>query len=450
MAQMPPTAAAPIQVWARLRPSVDASRAGDAGGADQCGVLQVHPQTSTVTVPARLASQSHRTLDHAAEAWDFPVDGLLLPTASQDEVFERTAAPLVRSLVDGINGAMLAYGQTGAGKTHTMFGPGGDYRQRGIIARTVTQVFRQLAKVRGGSGGGGGGARVHLSALEIYNEQLVDMFNVPDVADRPRWDSVGKAGPGDGAALPNTRGEELIVADDRHGATFVRNLTVVPVENEEQALDLLFEAEMNRSIASHQINQRSSRSHFVMTVFVTHHDEDGALVRSKLHLVDLAGSERTDRTGSHGRVAREAGYINKSLSFLEQVVIALPEADSGDKRRDHIPYRRSKLTHLLKDSIGGNCQTLLLACVWPAAEHLEQTLGTLKFATRMKRIENTPVVNKSQADTADSLIVQRLQHQVNLPLQKVFHCLSFLCESPAAKSVPFLERVEPGPQRVGP
>ena len=194
--------------------------------------------------------------------------------------------------------------------------------------------------------------------------------------------------------------EELVVVEERDGsAVSVRNLTVHSVPTEEDALNLLFEAETNRSIASHTMNLKSSRSHFVLTIYLRRRVRNSAgdgedEVLSKLHLVDLAGSERVERTGSQGVVLREASFINKSLSFLEQVVVALAEAN--EHRRDHVPYRRSKLTHLLKDCLGGNCCTTLIACIWPASEHLEQTVGTLKFATRMRCVENSPVINSAK------------------------------------------------------
>ena len=120
-----------------------------------------------------------------------------------------------------------------------------------------------------------------------------------------------------------------------------------------------------------------------------------------------------ERTGSDGVLAREAGFINKSLSFLEQVVVALSEA--SENRREHVPYRRSKLTHLLRDSLGGNCRTTLVACVWPAVEHLDQTIGTLKFASRMRCVKNAPVMNASKSSRATGIAVDRLQKQAGNP-----------------------------------
>lgn len=139
------------------------------------------------------------------------------------------------------------------------------------------------------------------------------------------------------------------------------------------------------------LNKASSRSHCVFTIYIESRsrvESSDKVVYSKLNLVDLAGSERTKKTGSSGLTLKEATYINKSLSFLEQVVIAL-----CDKKRDHIPYRQSKLTNLLRDSLGGNCKTLMVANVWPEPSHLEETISTLKFATRMMRVSNEAIVN---------------------------------------------------------
>lgn len=171
----------------------------------------------------------------------------------------------------------------------------------------------------------------------------------------------------------------------------VKNARMVICDSEEDALNCLFEGELARTVSAHQLNLRSSRSHTVFTLHLESRsrvESTDKLVTSKLHLVDLAGSERTKKTGSVGVTLKEATFINKSLSFLEQVVIAL-----SSQSRDHIPYRQSRLTNLLRDSLGGNCKTVMIANVWPEASHLEETVSTLKFATRMMRVSNEAIVN---------------------------------------------------------
>eukprot|EP00958_Prasinococcus_capsulatus_P007707 scaffold707_cov399-Prasinococcus_capsulatus_cf.AAC.8 len=147
------------------------------------------------------------------------------------------------------------------------------------------------------------------------------------------------------------------------------------------------QGDSNRAIGEHHLNKESSRSHTIFTLSLeiqTHAGADST-VHSKLNLVDLAGSERLSRTGSEGLVAREAQFINKSLSFLEQVIVALGGTWTGDKRRGHIPYRSSKLTQLLKDSLGGNCNTVMIANVCSEPAHVLETLATFKFASRYSK-----------------------------------------------------------------
>jgi kinesin family protein 6/9 len=148
---------------------------------------------------------------------------------------------------------------------------------------------------------------------------------------------------------------------------------------------------LNRTVSEHQMNKHSSRSHCVFTLHIetrSRVESSDKVLFSKLNLVDLAGSERTKKTGSSGITLKEATFINKSLSYLEQVVIALCQSN-----RDHVPYRQSKLTNLLRDSLGGNTKTLMVANVWPEPTHLEETISTLKFATRMMRVSNEAIVN---------------------------------------------------------
>jgi kinesin family protein 6/9 len=182
---------------------------------------------------------------------------------------------------------------------------------------------------------------------------------------------------------------------------------MVVCDTEEDALNCLFEGELARTVSSHQLNQRSSRSHTVFTLHIESRsrvESSDKVVYSKLHLVDLAGSERTKKTGSSGLTLKEATFINKSLSFLEQVVIAL-----SSSTRDHIPYRQSKLTNLLRDSLGGNCKTVMVANVWPEGSHLEETVSTLKFATRMMRVSNEAIVNISMDK---HLMIKRYEKEI--------------------------------------
>lgn len=160
--------------------------------------------------------------------------------------------------------------------------------------------------------------------------------------------------------------------------------------NEEEALNHLFEGETRKTFAATQMNEQSSRAHCVYTLHIQSKpkmDNADKVINSKLHLVDLAGNERTKKLQEGDRV-KEANYINKSLTFLEQVVVA-----ACDNKKDHVPYRQSKLTNLLKSSIGGNCCTTLIANIWPEEGYLEETISTLRFASRMMKVQNEAKVN---------------------------------------------------------
>ncbi|XP_035172011.1 kinesin-like protein KIF9 [Oxyura jamaicensis] len=295
--------------------------------------------------------------------WSFRLDGVLHNT-SQELAYETVAKKLVADALAGYNGTIMCYGQTGAGKTYTMTGATAEYKHRGIIPRAIQQVFRAIARSVDSF------VTVRISYLEIYNETLFDLLAAPT-----------SSGTGD---------VQMAVVDCPRGV-YVKGLSVRPVSHEEDALNLLFEGETNRVIAEHSLNKNSSRSHCIFTIYIESRCRvfsDVRCVNSKINLIDLAGSERLSKTGSEGQVLKEATYINKSLSFLEQIVIAL-----ADPKRDHIPFRQSKLTHVLKDSLGGKCNTVLVANICGEALHVEETLSSLRFAARMRWITTEPVIN---------------------------------------------------------
>ncbi|XP_009470742.1 PREDICTED: kinesin-like protein KIF9 [Nipponia nippon] len=297
--------------------------------------------------------------------WSFRLDGVLHNT-SQELAYETVAKKLVSDALIGYNGTIMCYGQTGAGKTYTMTGATAEYKHRGIIPRAIQQVFKATADSVDPS------VTVRISYLEIYNETLSDLLST--------------------VTSNGTADTQMAVVDCPQGV-YVKGLSIHSVSHEEDALNLLFEGETNRVIAEHTLNKNSSRSHCIFTIYIESRFRvfsDVKCVHSKINLIDLAGSERLSKTGSEGQVLKEATYINKSLSFLEQIIIAL-----ADPKRDHIPFRRSKLTHVLKDSLGGNCNTVLVANICGEAVHVEETLSSLRFATRMKWITTEPVINET-------------------------------------------------------
>ncbi|XP_010135248.1 PREDICTED: kinesin-like protein KIF9, partial [Buceros rhinoceros silvestris] len=318
--------------------------------------------------------------------WSFRLDGVLHHT-SQQLAYETVAKELVSQALTGYNGTIMCYGQTGAGKTYTMTGATAEYQHRGIIPRAIQQVFQATACSVDPC------VTVRISYLEIYNETLVDLLSTA-----PRGGS--SEGP-------------MAVVDCPQGV-YVKGLSIHTVGQEEDALHLFFEGETNRVIAEHTLNKSSSRSHCIFTIYIESRSRlfsDVKCINSRITLVDLAGSERLSKTASEGHVLKETTYINKSLSFLEQIVIAL-----ADPRRDHVPFRQSKLTHVLKDSLGGNCNTVLVANICGEAVHVEETLSSLRFATRMKWITTEPVLNESHTHEGT---VKALEKEISLLKQEL-------------------------------
>eukprot|EP00933_Yihiella_yeosuensis_P044231 TRINITY_DN39338_c0_g1_i1.p1 TRINITY_DN39338_c0_g1~~TRINITY_DN39338_c0_g1_i1.p1 ORF type:complete len:733 (-),score=174.92 TRINITY_DN39338_c0_g1_i1:152-2350(-) len=332
------------------------------------------------SIDMRLAKDEHAGIvNNQQESWHFKLDKVMA-NASQEQVFESCATEVVRSVMDGYNGTVMAYGQTGAGKTHTMTGGHMGFADRGLVPRCISQIYAEAAARPENQ------VTIRLSYAEIYNELMFDLLNDIGVSEQSG---------------------DLNIVEDSRGNIQVRGLSQPAAGTEEEALHIFFQGDTNRHVAEHALNKGSTRSHVVFTIYVESRsrvESSEKVIFSKLHLVDLAGSERVKKTGSDGVMLKEATFINKSLTFLEQVVVAL-----GNKHRDHVPYRQSKLTHMLKDSLGGNCKTTMVANIWPEAKMLEETASTLRFATRMMRVANEASVN---IHLDPQLLIRKYERQI--------------------------------------
>ena len=314
-----------------------------------------------ITIPR---NEAKGIINNQKENWSFQFDKILHNVA-QEEVFEYVKS-VISASTNGFNGTVFAYGPTGSGKTFTISGSSSNFNYRGIIPRSITRLFQELGgKIDYES-------KVSISYLEIYNEIIFDLLS---------------------PLPPNEQKGEINFQEDAKGNVVVKGLTKHTVSNEEEAFNLLFEGESNRTVSEHQLNKGSTRSHCIFTISIemkSKVESSEKVLTSKLNFVDLAGSERVKETGSSGIALKEAAYINKSLTFLEQVVVALTDKT---KRKEYVPYRQSKLTHILKDAIGGNCKTIMIATIWPEEQFLLDTLSTLNFAKRMKNVVNDLSVN---------------------------------------------------------
>ncbi|XP_009570991.1 PREDICTED: kinesin-like protein KIF9, partial [Fulmarus glacialis] len=343
-----------VHTFVRVKPTADFAQ----------DVIKFGPDNKSIDIYIKKDAKKG-VVNNRQTDWSFRLDGVLHNT-SQELAYETVAKKLVSEALIGYNGTIMCYGQTGAGKTYTMTGATAEYKHRGIIPRAIQQVFKATAHSVDPF------VTVRISYLEIYNETLFDLLST--------------------MTSNGTSDVQMAVVDCPQGV-YVKGLSIHSVSHEEDALNLLFEGETNRVIAEHTLNKNSSRSHCIFTIYIESRFRvfsDVRCINSKINLIDLAGSERLSKTGSEGQVLKEATYINKSLSFLEQIIIAL-----ADPKRDHIPFRQSKLTHVLKDSLGGNCNTVLVANICGEAVHVEETLSSLRFATRMKWITTEPVINET-------------------------------------------------------
>lgn len=289
----------------------------------------------------------------STKTFPFSFDRVFGPHSTQSDVFDEISQ-LVQSALDGYRVCIFAYGQTGSGKTHTMEGSQSDEQLLGMIPRAVLQIFSTAQSLKKDKRWE---FNFEASYLEIYNETIQDL-------------------------LTSNPGENDSKLEIRHlpnsTKTIVTDLTIIPVESPESVLTLLKRAGHNRAVAETLCNDRSSRSHSVFILkIVGNNAATGESIEGLLNLIDLAGSERLSQSGSTGDRLKETQAINKSLSSLGDVISALANKDS------HVPYRNSKLTYLLQHSLGGNSKTLMFVNVSPALNNFNETLCSLRFATKV-------------------------------------------------------------------
>ncbi|KYO42298.1 kinesin-like protein KIF11 isoform X1 [Alligator mississippiensis] len=349
-----------IQVVVRCRPFNTSERKANSFAVVDCdqGRKEVSIRTGGVT-----DKTSRKT---------YTFDMVFGAQAKQIDVYRSVVCPILDEVIMGYNCTVFAYGQTGTGKTFTMEGersPNDEYTWEedplaGIIPRTLHQIFEKLSE-------NGTEFSVKVSLLEIYNEELFDLLTPsPDV------------------------GERLQMFDDPRNkrGVIIKGLEEITVHNKDEVYQILERGAAKRTTAATYMNAYSSRSHSVFSITIhmkeTTIDGEELVKIGKLNLVDLAGSENIGRSGAVDKRAREAGNINQSLLTLGRVITALVE------RAPHIPYRESKLTRILQDSLGGRTKTSIIATVSPASINLEETLSTLEYAHRAKNILNKPEVNQ--------------------------------------------------------
>jgi len=368
-----------IKVFVRVK--------GPSSGTDSC--LKINGNTIT-------AGDSQFSFDYIGDG-----------DTTQDTVFQTVGIPIATSVLEGYNGTIFAYGQTGTGKTYTMQGPFYSIEEHdnlnndkfynkkylGLIPRIISYIFARISRETEFRRQNEPPIQYicQASYYEIYNEQIFDLLT------------------------ENT--EPLNIHEDIKRGVFIDRLTTRNINTAEEVYKILEIGAWKRSTASTRINTQSSRSHSVFTLMLQSKMEKEGITQiqeSKLNLVDLAGSERQKLTGTTGQRLLEAKNINKSLSALGQVIQSLVDINNN-KKKIHVGYRNSKLTFLLKDSLGGNSKTFLIANISPSAFSLAETLSTLRFAQCAKQVTNRAIVNQSVEENISNLKDQiyRLQQEVN-------------------------------------
>ncbi|RDW76046.1 kinesin-like protein [Coleophoma crateriformis] len=285
----------------------------------------------------------------------FGFDRVFDENTTQGDVYESTTRCLLDSVLDGYNATVFAYGATGCGKTHTITGTAA---QPGIIFLTMQELFEKIAERSDEKA-----TEVSLSYLEIYNETIRDLL------------------------VPGGSKQGLMLREDANQAVSVAGLSSHSPKDVQQVMDMIVQGNENRTVSPTEANATSSRSHAVLQINVAQKDRNANVnephTMATLSIIDLAGSERASATKNRGERLTEGANINKSLLALGSCINALCDV----RKRNHVPYRNSKLTRLLKFSLGGNCKTVMIVCVSPSSAHFDETQNTLRYANRAKNIQ---------------------------------------------------------------
>lgn len=363
---MPPNASENVRVIVRVRPITTAE---DSRGDEEL----VH--CSSENSLQVFDPNQQRGVGRANTALQYNFEQCFGTRTTQDDLFKASGiTTLLGHVCEGFSATVFAYGPTGSGKTFTISGKpesiikhGSGDASDGIVIRSIEALYEQIRSLQRD----GLQFKVRASCVEIYNESVIDLVKYSR----------------------QSKGVETLPVkfDTSRGSFFVHDLSYGKCPSEEEMLRLYMKTLRNRSVAAHELNRDSSRSHALFTIYVDSmvKQDDGHIVtrHGKMSFVDLAGSERLKDSKSEGTTLRETGSINKSLFTLGKVISSL-----CDRKKVKVPFRDSKLTQLLMDSIGGRSLTVMLACISPATSHIQETIRTLDYANRAKSIKNKPVV----------------------------------------------------------
>ncbi|KAN0028672.1 hypothetical protein ACTFIV_010521 [Dictyostelium citrinum] len=352
-----------IRVVCRFRPQnkLELAQGGNS-------IVSISSENDSVTVNGSESNHS------------FSFDYIFPSNTTQRDVYDHAAKPVIEDIMAGYNGTLFVYGQTGSGKTFSMTGinePGGDPELRGIVPRMIETVFEFISNADENIE-----FIVKASYIEIYMERIRDLLD--------------------------TRKDNLKVREEKGKGVWVEGTSEVYIYREEDILEVINTGISNRAIAETRMNAESSRSHSIFILTIQQKNlKEGSIKTGKLYLVDLAGSEKISKTGAQGTTLDEAKMINKSLSSLGNVINALTDGKST-----HIPYRDSKLTRVLQESLGGNSRTTLIINCSPSSYNEAETISTLRFGSRAKNIKNKAKINQERSAAELKILLSKAENEI--------------------------------------
>lgn len=408
---------AKIAVAARIRPILN----NEIKNGLVNSLIEVDKSNNSITYYIyRLAVQEQRVNRK------FKFDNVFEENTEQEEVFNRLKIEeMIDKVMQGFNSTIFAYGQTGSGKTYTIEGYSYDLKLKpiitadekvGVIPRLIRSIFNRIQAADKSVE-----YTVYVTFVQLYRENIYDLLN------------------------PAHRQGGLKMRWNKQDEFYIENVYSYPCYDSEEVFSHYHRGLKNKIMASHNLNANSSRSHCIFCLTLEALDKSGRILRSKFHIVDLAGSEKTSQTGNEGVMLKESIEINKALFTLRQVITSLSQGDN------HVPYRDSKLTSLLKQSIGGNSYCLMIACISPVDDYFEENLSTLEYATKAGCISNEPVKNvdpKSKVIKDLKRTVKRLRKELKVA-DKHIELLTEVATMEKQEQIEKLKQMEGTPLKSG-
>ena len=386
-----------IETYLRLKPLLDEKNNSLIN--NKMIKYRIEEENDKSKIKIEIPKEYNKDYYKSKKSYEFKFNGIFEQNSLQEEIFKKIGSKIINASLEGYNSTLFCYGQTGSGKTYTICGKNDsninskEYKnsEKGIIPRLIVSFFNKIKEKKNTNNS----YSIYISYIEIYNENAYDLF------DKSHYNS------------PLENWKKIIVYEDNYGNLIMKNMSMIKVENEEQALDLLETGNYIRHVSSTSMNMASSRSHAIFSIIIEGKNNSNDIITvSKINLVDLAGSERLKSLNKNETIYNETKYINLSLSFLEQVIVSLGDKEKG--KINHIPYRNSLMTTILKDSLGGNCKTILIANVSSDIKYLDETLSTMRFALRCAKVKNEITKNEHIDLT---VLINQLQTE-NLFLKK--------------------------------